>query len=188
MPKNKLWIAVAAVVLVSVSDLHGASLAGVTLPDTVQVGNTPLVLNGLGIRKKFVVKVYVAGLYIEKKTSDPDAILKTDGPKRIVLSFVRGVTKSQIADAFDESFTSNSPDARKSLKAEIDQLLGVLEPLKEGDQMAFTYAPGKGTTLAINDKEKVTITTPAFATVLFSVWLGPKPPNADLKKGLLGQG
>jgi hypothetical protein len=38
--------------------------------------------------------------------------------------------------------------------------------------------------MGINGKEKLTIANPAFAPVLFSVW---KPPNADLKKGLLGQ-
>jgi hypothetical protein len=34
----------------------------VTLPDTVQVGGTMLIVNGLGLRTKFVVKFYVAGL------------------------------------------------------------------------------------------------------------------------------
>jgi hypothetical protein len=73
------------------------------------------------------------------------------------------------------------------MKADIDRLLAALEPVKEGDQMIFTYLPGTGTTLAINDQEKLIIAAPEFAPVLFSVWLGPKPPNADLKKGMLGQ-
>jgi hypothetical protein len=53
--------------------------------------------------------------------------------------------------------------------------------------MVFTYVPGTGTTFAINGTQKLTIAGPAFGPVLFSVWLGPKPPNADLKKGMLGQ-
>jgi hypothetical protein len=53
--------------------------------------------------------------------------------------------------------------------------------------MVFTYVPGTGSTMSINAQNKVTIADPAFAPVLFSVWLGPKPPNADLKKGMLGQ-
>jgi hypothetical protein len=180
-------LAVAVFVVASMFDLHAASLAGVTLPDTAQVGGTKLVLNGLGLRKKFVVKVYVAGLYLEQKSSDADAIVKAEAPKRIVMQFVRGVSKSQLVDAFEESFNSNTPDARKIMKADIDRLLDALEPVKEGDQMVFTYVPGTGTTFAINGKEKLTIAAPAFAPVLFSVWLGPKPPTADLKKGMLGQ-
>ena len=73
------------------------------------------------------------------------------------------------------------------MKPDIDRLIGALEPVKVGDQMVFTYVPGTGTTFAINGKERLTIAGPAFAPVLFSVWFGPKPPNADLKKGMLGQ-
>ena len=186
MHKTALLFAVVFVVA-SMFDLHAASLAGVTLPDTVQAGGTTLVLNGLGLRKKFVVKVYVAGLYLEQKSSDAGAIIKADAPKRIVMQFVHGVSKNQLADAFNESFDNNTPDARKTMKADIDRLLAALEPVKEGDQMVFTYVPGTGTTLAINGKENLTLAAPAFGPVLFSVWLGPKPPNADLKKGMLGQ-
>ena len=187
MQKTAISLAVVMFVVASMFDLHAASLAGVTLPDTVQVGSTKLVLNGLGLRKKFVVKVYVAGLYLEQKSSDPDAIIKADATKRIVMQFLHGASKSQMADAFDESFNNNAPDAKKTMKADIDRLLGALEPVNEGAQMVFTYVPGTGTTLAINGKDKLTIAAPAFGPVLFSVWLGPKPPTADLKKGMLGQ-
>jgi hypothetical protein len=159
----------------------------VTLPDTVQVGGKTLVLNGLGLRTKAIFKIYVAGLYLEQKSSDANAIIKADAPKQIVMKFVHGASKSQMSDAFDESFKDNSPDAMKTMKADIDRLLAALEPVKTGDQMVFTYVPGTGTTLAINGSDKLTIAGPAFGPVLFSVWLGPKPPNADLKKGMLGQ-
>ncbi len=187
MRKILISAAIFLFVAASVANLRAASLAGVTLPDTAQAGNTTLVLNGLGLRKKAVFKVYVAGLYLEQKSSDAGAIINANGPRRIVMHFVRGVSKSQLADAFDESFKNNSPDASKTVKPDIDRFLGALEPVKEGDQMVLTYLPGAGTTVAINGKEKLAIATPAFAPVLFSVWLGPKPPNADLKKGLLGQ-
>ncbi len=187
MRKTVLFLAVIVVVIASMLSLQGATLAGVTLPDSIQVGGKTLVLNGLGLRTKFVVKVYVAGLYLEQKSSDANAILKADAPKRLVMQFVRDVSKKQMADAFEESFNNNSPDAAKNMKADIDKLLDALEPLKEGQQMVFTYVPSTGTTVAINGKDKLTIAGPAFAPVLFSVWLGPKPPNADLKKGILGQ-
>ena len=187
MRKTVLLLAVFLFVAASTLNLQASSLAGVTLPDTAQVGGKTLVLNGLGLRTKFMVKVYVAGLYLEQKSSDPDAIIKADAPKQIVMKFVHSASKSQMADAFDESFSNNTPDAKKTMKADIDRLLAALEPVKEGDQMVFTYVPGTGTTLTINGKDKLTIAGPAFGPVLFSVWLGPKPPNANLKKGILGQ-
>ena len=47
-------------------------------------------------------------------------------------------------DAFDESFENNTPDAKKSMKADVDRLLGTLEPVKPGDQLVFTYVPANG--------------------------------------------
>jgi hypothetical protein len=187
MRKTVLLLTVILFVVALMVDLNAANLAGVTLPDTVQVAANKLVLNGLGLRTKFVVKVYVAGLYLEQKSSDANAIIKADEPKRIVMQFLRDVSKKQVADGFEESFNNNSPDAKKTMKADIDRFLDALEPIKQGEQMVFTYVPGTGTTMSISGKDKVTIAGPAFAQVLFSVWLGPKPPNADLKKGLLGQ-
>jgi len=174
-------------VLVAIFELHAGTLAGVTLPDTAQVGGKTLVLNGMGIRTKFMVKVYIAGLYLEQKSSDPAAIIKADAPKQIVMKFVHGASKSQMSDAFQEGFENNSPDAAKTLKPDIDRLLAALDAVKVGDQMVFTYVPGTGTTMSINGQDKLTIAGPAFGQLMMSVWLGPKPPNADMKKGLLGQ-
>ena len=187
MRKTVMSPAVVLFVVVSMINVHAASLAGVTLPDTVQVGNTKLVLNGLGLRTKFVVKVYVAGLYLEQKSSDAGAIIKADAPKQILMQMLHVASKSQMADAFREGFNDNAPDAMKTMKPDIDRLLGAMEPVKVGDQMSFTYVPGTGSTFAINGKEKLTIAGAAFGPALFSVWFGPKPPNADLKTGMLGK-
>ena len=169
------------------TDLYAGTLAGVTLPDTLQAGSTSLQLNGMGLRTKFMVKVYVAGLYLPHKSSDPNAILKSDTPKQIVMRFVRDVSKNQLTEGFAESFHNNTPGAEKALKSDIDRLFAALEPVKEGEELTFTYLPDKGTSVAEAGAEKLTIPDAAFAEMLFSVWLGPKPPNAALKKGLLGQ-
>jgi hypothetical protein len=92
-----------------------------------------------------------------------------------------------MVEAYREAFANNVPDAQKTLKAEIEQLMAAFEPVNEGDQMTFTYIPGTGTRLAIQGTDKVTIAGLPFARAMFSAWLGPKPPSADLKKGLLGQ-
>jgi Chalcone isomerase-like len=187
MRRVAISVAVVVFVLTSSFNLLAKSLAGLTLPDTIQVGGTTLVLNGLGLRTKFSVKIYVAGLYLEQKSSDSSAIIKADASKRIVMQFLHSASKQQMTDAFDDGFKDNTPDAERTMKADIDQLLGALEPIKKGDEMVFTYVPGTGTTLDINGTKKVAIAGPVFGQVLFSVWLGPKPPNSDLKKGILGQ-
>lgn len=185
MRKAAMLLTLAVFALTSIS--HAGTLASVTLPDTVQAASTTLVLNGMGMRIKYMAKVYVAGLYLPQKSTDPLAILKPDVPKRIVMHFVRNVSKSQLTDGFSESFQNNTPEAAKTLKPDIDRLFSTLDSVKEGDELVFTYVPATGTSLAIAGKETLTIAGPDFADMLFSVWLGPKPPNAALKKGILGQ-
>jgi hypothetical protein len=177
-----------ATVLVLAAAIHlwGASLAGVTLPDTSQVGTKTLVLNGIGLRTRLMFKVYVAGLYVDQKTSDAAAILAANAPRRIVMQFLRDVSRDQMADALRESFESNNPDAA-TLKADIDKLLSGFEPLRTGDQVVFTYQPEVGTTLAIRGKDRVTIPGAAFGRAMFACWLGPSPPSSDLKNKLLGK-
>ena len=102
------------------------------------------------------------------------------------MQFLHDASKSQMADAFEQSFNNNAPDAKQH-QVRHRPVAGGLEPVKVGDQMIFTHLPGTGTTLAINGQHKLTIAAPAFGPVLFSVWLGPKPPNAGSVKGMLGQ-
>lgn len=187
MRKIAILLIVAGIVVSFALSLTAGSLAGVTLPDTAQVGSTTLVLNGLGLRTKFMVKVYVAGLYLTQKSPDAGAILKPDAPKRIVMHFMRDVSKNQLADGFNESFRNNTPETAKTLKPEIDRLFAALDSVKNNDEIVFTYIPGEGTSMARAGNDKLTIANPAFAEMLFSVWLGPKPPNESLKKGILGQ-
>jgi hypothetical protein len=181
---RKAFLACACACALSVP-LVAATLAGVTLPDTVTVGNQALLLNGLGLRTKMFFKVYVGGLYLEKKSSDAAAIVSSDTAKRVVLQFVYGeVTRDQMVESFTDGFKANAPNTPK---AQVDQFLDALETMKKGDQLVVTYVPGTGTTLAIRGKDKLTIAGLPFAQAVFSVWLGPKPPTSDLKNGLLGK-
>lgn len=181
---RKLLLLLAA--LAVAAPVVAATLAGVTLPDSVSVAGRTLALNGMGVRTKVVFKVYVGGLYLEKKTSDAAAVIQADAPKRIVLQFVRNVDRNQITEALDESVRNNAATQAAALKAEVAQFLGALEPFKSGEQLVVTYVPGTGTTVTVRGVDKVTIPGLPFGQLVFSMWLGPKPPSGDLKKGLLG--
>ena len=45
--------------LLALSPAHAATLAGVTLADTATVGGQPVVLNGMGLREKYFLDIYV---------------------------------------------------------------------------------------------------------------------------------
>jgi hypothetical protein len=160
-------------------------LSGVTLPDTLKVGDKTLKLNGLGLRKKAVFKVYVGGLYLESPSKDAGAILTADQAKAIRMHFLRDLTKAQLVEAFQEGFDANVKD-RGPQKAAFDKMLALVPDAKEGSTLTFTYLPGKGTTLSAGSKELGVFEGKGFADAVFAIWLGPKPPSEDLKKGLLG--
>jgi len=164
---------------------RAAELAGATLPDTLAAGEKTLKLNGLGLRKKAVFKVYVGGLYLESPSKDASAILAADQAKAIRMHFLRDLTKAQLVEAFQEGFDANVKDGA-SQKAAFDRMLALVPDVKEGSTLTFTYLPGKGTTLSAGSKELGVFEGKGFADAVFAIWLGPKPPTEDLKKGLLG--
>jgi len=67
---------------------QAGELAGVKVPDQVTVGGQPLALNGMGLREKIVIDVYVGSLYLPQKTSQASKAVDADVPKRIQLNFI----------------------------------------------------------------------------------------------------
>lgn len=164
--------------------------AGVNMPDHIQVAGKKLVLNGMGVREAtiFNVDVYVAGLYLESKSSNAQQIIRDEKVKRIQLHFVRDVDRSDITEAWDEGFKKNAGKNLGALKARIARLNGWMTDIKDGQSLTFTYVPGKGVQVHVNMSYKGTIPGADFARVFISIWLGPHPPNKGLKKGMLGKG
>jgi hypothetical protein len=184
--------AVAAVVaLAAVAAVPGyaqdVTRDGVTLPGTVEVAGQQLTLNGTALRKKVVVKVYVAGLYLPAKSQDANAILGGDTPRQLRMQFVHDVDKGKMCDAWDDALKNNTPNATAELKQQFVELCGFMDDLKKGDVMTFTYVPGTGTTADVKGQAKGPIAGKEFADALFKAWIGPKPgPGDGFKKGLLG--
>ena len=162
------------------------TLAGVTLPDTAQVGGAPVVLNGMGLREKYFLDIYVCGLYLPSKTADAKQAIEVDAPKRIVMRFIYSkVTREQMVETFMEGFGDKATGA---MKPSIDTLLAVVPAqVVSGDELTFEYVPGTGTTMSLKGKPLVTIPGSEFMKMVWGIYLGPKPPTEALKTGLLGK-
>jgi hypothetical protein len=168
---------------------RGAQRDGVSLPDRVTVGGIELQLNGLGVRKAtfLKVKVYVAGLYLEHKSSDERAILDSKQTWRLVLRFVRDVSRNDIVKAWDEGFEKSAGASHGALRDRIARLDGWMAPFPDGATLTFTSVPGRGVTVDVNGAERGTIAGDDFSRALLAIWLGSSPPNPELKQGLLGK-
>jgi Chalcone isomerase-like len=175
-------------VLALASPALAAQRAGVDMPDTVKAADKTLVLNGIGVRQAtiFNVKVYVAGLYVESKSTNPDELIRSAQVKRLDLVFVRDVDRDDITAAWLKGFKNNGADMNK-LHDRISQLNAWMPDLKKKDTMSFLYVPDKGVSVTVNGVAKGTIAGADFASALFGIWLGRDPADDDLKKGLLGK-
>src|SRR5262245_4597181 len=105
--KTRVALMVIASALLAVS-LPAGEASGVKMPDTVTVEGKTLKLNGIGLRKKLMFKVYVAGLYVETPTKAPEAIISSDQIKRMDLHILRSLKASQVTEAIEEGFEKNS--------------------------------------------------------------------------------
>jgi Chalcone isomerase-like len=184
-----------ALVMVAWAGLAAAvEVGGVKLDDKVRIApNTPeLVLNGGGIRTRIIVKVYVAGLYLTEKKSSPDDVLALGGPKRMALTMLRDVTAQQFYEALNDGFKANNAAAdQERYKPQLDALNAVMVSLgqvKKGDAIAIDFLPENGTRVLVNNEQKgKPIVDDGFYRALLRVWLGDRPVDSDLKRGLLGQ-
>ena len=169
--------------------LEAGELNGVTLPDQIQVDSRTLVLNGMGLRQATFLKVsvYVAGLYLEAKSSDAEAILRSAGTKRLVMQFVRSVGRKDLIKAWDEGFEKNAGASQEAFKERIATLDSYMSDMPKGSVMSFTYLPDKGVVVEVQGAAKGTIPGADFAEAFYRIWLGADPPNPGLKEGLLGR-
>jgi Chalcone isomerase-like len=182
---KKLLAFAAALALVALP-LRAASVDGVNVPDTVTVDGKTLKLNGAGMRRKMIVRVYVGALYLETPSKDAGAIVSANQTKSMRLRMMRSVEGSKISGAIAEGFENNSKDAMPQLRPRLEQLAKWIPDVKEGDEIALTWIPDKGTQVDVRGTTKGTIEGRDFADALFSVWLGPNPVQEDLKVALVG--
>lgn len=168
-----------------------AEISGVKFADTTTVAGKELKLNGLGMRTKFVVKVYAAGLYLpEKKTTVPE-ILNLEGPRRVTLVMMRDISSDDFGQAFMNGLNANVDKAEKSKIvtqiSKFGEMFATLEGLKKGDVLHLDWIPGSGTQNTLNGK-KIGEVVPdlIFYNAILRIWLGDKPVDSSLKPALLG--
>ena len=162
MKRNLLFVLVSVMTVFGMGVAHGKECQGVNFPEQVQIDGGTLKLNGLGLRQATFLKVnvYVAALYVANVSSDPQALLGSNTPKELILHFLH-----------------NASD---------DDLKSWMADMKSGQRLTFIHKPGAGVQVDVHGTVKGLIKGDDFATAFLSIWLGPHPPNPNLKSGLLG--
>lgn len=169
---------------------HAVEVDGVQLADGVHLGNSNLVLNGAGVRSKFIFDLYVTALYLSAKKTSASAVLADPGEKRIDLYMLDDISAENLLYSFNKAIERNHTD--EELRAMRDELhdFGVIFHkmirVNKGDIITLDYQRTVGTQITVNGVSRGTIAGSAFNNALLRIWLGDKPAQEDLKLKLLG--
>ena len=172
--------------------VQAQTVADIEIADTVSHPNqsTKLVLNGAGIRTKFIFDIYIGSLYLEKKqgNASANAIYKAPGEKRISMHFLYDeISKEKLVNGWNDGFKNNlSNDELNKFKVQINQFNNLFVAVKKGDVINLNFIPTTGTRVVINGKSKGLVKGDAFFTALLKLWIGDDPADSDLKEAMLG--
>ena len=166
------------------------AFGGSTLPPTMQVAGRNLRLNGAGIRYRAMFQVYTVGLYMEQFAATPEEVIQAPGVKRIAAIMLRTVNATELGNMFTSGILNNNPNSVNTQLlpdiARISDVFSRVKVLREGEQFSADRLPGKGMVLNVRGEPQPEPFDEAFFDALSMIWLGPRPPDAALKKALLG--
>lgn len=164
-------------------------IANIRPEPSLSVQGTTLVLNGAGLRSKFVINVYVAALYVATPSQDAATLINSQSLRRMRLYLLRDIDSKTLDSALQEGLSANTSDTeRQNLREsanQLSQLMTSIGTAKEGDVVDLDFS-ANGVSVTHNAKTLGHIQNPAFSSALLAVWLGEKPAQASLKKDLLG--
>jgi len=172
--------------LFSAGQSTAVEVAGVQLDHAVTVQSHQLKLNGFGIRKKFFVKVYIGSLYAAKRLPTAAEALRDSRDKLIRMNFLHSkVDKEKIIEAFSEGIANNSPDLIGS--PDVKKFLGLFTAdFNRGDVVDLILGADGSVSANHNGKPLGTVASTKLAKGVLAIYLGEKPADEGLKKGMLG--
>lgn len=187
----KTKLSIVAIILLMAGFANAQKVVeGVTFQNNLKAGNESLLLNGAGLREKYFLDLYVAGLYLKAKNNDAEKIMAANEPMAIRMQIVSGLIDSEkMIEAVDEGFKKSSKANLATLNDRVNKFKACFskEPIKKGDVYELVYVPATGVTVSKNGKVVDTITGLDFKKGLFGIWLCNEPADAGLKAGMLGK-
>jgi len=186
---------------------------GVQFDAKKSVDGRSYTLVGAGVRKKFVVKVYAMGLYVEDvegkrafpslatKAGGTDKAKLTEGDraqsflmwgsfnKIAILHFVRDVGAEKIRGAFEDGLGDELSDKAPADVREAAQafLKLVDKDVKNGEEVILHTSPDGKVELSIAGAGRGAVQNAKLARAIWSVWLGSKPISKDLRGDLVNR-
>jgi len=163
----------------------GLKIGGKVLPDNMKAGENELAMNGAGLRKKLIIKVYAGALYLIEKCNNEKKIIEADEPMAVKMHFIyKAVDPAKLIDAWNTGFGKSDIS---NLQKEIETFNSYFtQAAVKNDVYDIIYIPEVGTSVYMNNEIKGTIAGLEFKKAVFSIWLGEQTELPKLKKAMLG--
>jgi hypothetical protein len=186
---KKQFAAIILTILMMVAQGNAEEIGGINMPESLKTGQSTLMLNGAGVREKFFLDLYVGGLYLKEKSTDPGAIIEAEEPMAIRLHIISSmITSKKMEKATREGFENATGGNIGPIKVQIEEFISVFkEEIREGDIYNLIYVPGKGVEVSKNNEPRSMIKGLPFKKALFGIWLSDRPAQKSLKKAMLGE-
>jgi hypothetical protein len=185
--KRKTYLLALVLCLTSITFAQTKKFHGVSFNTELKLDGENLVINGAGLREKYFMDLYVAGLYVPKKTEDAKKVIYDDTEMAIHIKIVSSsVTRERFIESVNAGFATSKHGSAS--KEEIKKFVGFFsESIEEGDKIYLDYIPGKGVRVTKNGAVKGTIPGLDFKKALFGIWFGTPPVQESLKEEMLGK-
>jgi Chalcone isomerase-like len=163
-----------------------AELDGVQLPDTLQIDGKSLHLNGFGLRTFSVlgIHIYVASLYLEHSSADPEAIIRSPDTKLLIVRFERSVSADEARKAWRDGLENNCIAPCRLDPEDVERFLAMVPAMHEGDNYSMLFTQHRAI-VTVSGHQIGTISQPHFADAMLATFLGPNPASPRLKRALL---
>jgi hypothetical protein len=161
-----------------------ATNRGVSFENEITLAGNQLTLHGIGLlRWKYVVKVYLVGLY--KPAGVPVDQVLQDMPRRLEYYFFVDMKASDFQDTGFQLMAQNVGEEKaRSLMKELEIFNSFYRDVKAGQRYAFSYVPGQGLEMELDGDVLGKVEDAEFAAAYMSIWLGPEPVSMGLQEGL----
>ena len=163
-------------------------VAGVQLPEKLTAQEQTLSLNGTGVRSKFFMDIYAAGLYLTQASKEAKVIIAQDKAMALRLHITSGLLSGEkMENATREGFEKSTNGNTAPIQGTIDEFIANFKDgIQENDVFDFVYSPAAGVSVFKNGQLKSTVKGLPFKQALFGIWLSEDSVQEDLKSGLLG--
>jgi hypothetical protein len=167
------------------SVVHAAELDGVQIP-ALQVSAKTLHLNGFGLRTYSIlgIHIYIASLYLEHFSTDPEEIIRSPETKLLMVRFEHSVNASEAQGAWRVGLENNCQAPCHLDPQDVERFLSLIPAMHVGDNYSLLFTQNHAI-VSVNGHQIGTISQPEFATAMLATFLGANPASMRLKRELL---